>query len=277
VWAASSPDDSPGSWTQSVVADDSVNGNIVGMQLSPGTLDRAGNVWVTYPESPNAYPNYDGAAIRVRWAPPDMSTWSKPITIAVAGGSGNVLAHIVAGDPGHIAVAYFHGKPATKDATGWYLHVARVYDAMSPTPHVVDDEVSSIPTYTGTASELMGACSSGPTAGIQNGLACSRSTDVWGIALDRQCRVHVVWPAISNPAPRAASGTYVSSQINGKPLCGDAAGSAIQPVTRPTKVLGERTPGTLAGTGVGDTSDIALGCLLLASAATIAGRRRLSR
>ena len=46
VWAATSPDDSLGSWVQTPVVDDTTAGNIVGMQLSPGTLDRAGNVWV---------------------------------------------------------------------------------------------------------------------------------------------------------------------------------------------------------------------------------------
>src|SRR5439155_601817 len=80
-------------------------------------------------------------------------------------------------------------------ATAWYLHVSRSYDAMTSLPHIVDDTLSDIPTYTGTASALMGACGSGPLAGIENGLACGRSTDVWGITLDRECHVHVVWPS----------------------------------------------------------------------------------
>ena len=279
VWAASSPDDSPGSWTQSVVTDDSATGNLVGMQLSPGTLDRDGNVWVTYPESPNGYPDYDGAAIRVKWAPPDMSSWSKAITVAPQGGDGNVLTHIVAGEAGKIAVAYFHGQSAPGiTSPAWYLHVARSYDATSATPHFSDDAVSIIPTYTGTASELMGACGSGPLAGVENGLACNRSTDVWGIALDKNCHVHVAWPTVDNKAPHASPGTYVSSQINGRPLCGTGvAVAARQPAPQ---VLGEHrgrtTPpgGTLPSTGVDDGSSMLLGFILALCAALIGRRLR---
>jgi hypothetical protein len=274
VWAATSPDDSPGSWTQSVVADDSAAGRIVGMQLSPGTLDRSGNVWVTYPESPNGYPNYNGAAIRVKWAPPNMSHWSKPITVAPSGGDGNVLAHIIAGDPGKIAIAYFHGQRASGASPAWYLHVARTDDAMSFAPHVVDESVSSIPAYTGTASELMGACGSGPAAGIENGFACGRSTDVWGIALDKDCNVHIAWPAVPNKALHAAPGTYVSSQVGGQPLCGAAAVSHSAQAT----VLGTRRSKGTAGASLPNTgisTSIILGVALLGSAARIG--RRLQR
>jgi hypothetical protein len=271
VWAASSPDDSPGSWTQSVVVDDSATGRIVGMQLSPGSLDRKGNVWVTYPESPNGYPNYDGGAIRAKWAPPDMTTWSKPITVARGGGAGNVLTHIIAGDPGKIAVAYFHGQPATGASPAWYLHVSRSYDAMSSAPHFVDDTLSNVPTYTGTASELMGACGSGPLAGIENGLACGRSTDVWGIALDRECHVHIAWPSVTNKAPHQAAGTYVSSQIGGQPLCGNAAVSSATRKAGATKVLGEQRQAPLPLTGVGDGLE---GFVLVALATGLAVRLR---
>lgn len=278
VWAATSPDDSPGSWTQSVVADDSAVGKIVGMQLSPGTLDRNGNVWVTYPESTNGYPDYNGAAIRVKWAPPDMSRWSKPITVAARGGDGNVLAHIIAGDPGKIAVAYFHGQRAKGASPAWYLHMARSYDAMSSTPHVVDDAASDIPTYTGTASELMGACGSGPLAGIENGFACGRSTDVWGIALDKNCRVQITWPSVPNKAPHASQGTYVSSQINGRPLCG--TGAALKVVGSQTTVLGARRTRGTSGRGLPDTgvgTSILMGGLLVASAARMGRRLRRVR
>jgi hypothetical protein len=274
VWAATSPDDSLGSWVQSSVVDDTAAGNIVGMQLSPGTLDRAGNVWVTYPESPHGYPNYDGAAIRVRWAPPDLSRWSNPITIAPAGGAGNVLAHIIAGDPGKIAVAYYAGLPAPKASPAWYLRVARSDDALGVGPHVATDDVSHVPAYTGTASELMGACGSGPVAGIENGLACGRSTDVWGIALDRQCFVHVTWPSVENEAPGASPGTFVSSQVAGSGLC---AGSTIAPArARTTRVLAKhqaRPRASLAATGVAEgTGERALAFILVATALALGTR-----
>jgi hypothetical protein len=274
VWSATSPDDSLGSWVQSPVVDDTAAGNIVGMQLSPGTLDRAGNVWVTYPESPNPYPDYDGAAIRVRWAPPDLSRWSAPITIAPAGGYGNVLAHIIAGDPGKIAVAYYAGLQAPKASPAWYLRVARSDDALAASPHVSTDAVSHIPAYTGTASELMGACGSGAAAGIENGLACGRSTDVWGIALDRQCNVYVAWPTVKNDAPGTSAGTFVSSQVAGPGLC--ASGTSAPTQRRVTKVLSKhqtRSRGALAATGVADGTGVkALGFILLVSALAIGSR-----
>ena len=65
----------------------------------------------------------------------------------------------------------------------------------------------------GTASELMGACLSGPTATL-NGFACPRSSDVNGIAIDRCGRLLAIWPAQSGEA----KGTYVSQQTRGPRL-----------------------------------------------------------
>jgi len=54
-------------------------------------------------------------------------------------------------------------------------------------------------------------------AGVYAGLRCSRSTDVWGIALDAQCRVMATWPtAIPTEHNRA---TYVTTQTDGDTLC----------------------------------------------------------
>lgn len=223
VWVATSPDGSLGSWTQSLAVDDAVAGNIVGMQLSPGALDRAGNVYVAYPESPKPYPDYDDAAIRVRWAPPDMSRWSAPITIAPTGAPGNILAHIVAGDPGKFDVAYFAGSARSGKSPVWYETVAQVLDGMSPSPTVVTQRLSNVPAYSGSASAMMGACGSGPAAGVENGFACTRSTDVWGVALDRACRLTVSWPsvAVASSATLGAEvdATWVATQTGGSALC----------------------------------------------------------
>jgi hypothetical protein len=77
---------------------------------------------------------------------------------------------------------------------------------------------------------MMGVCGSGPAEGVENGLACDRSTDVWGVALDRQCRLSVVWPVApdgkggsTEGVPGHAPGTYVSTQGAGPTLC--ASGS----------------------------------------------------
>ena len=98
--------------------------------------------------------------------------------------------------------------------------------------------MSDIPTDVGTAPELMGACTNvGPITGIVNGLACGRSPDVWGVALDPStCRPTVVWPAVnvtdkpndsSDDADTAAGsnpGTFVSTQTGGPTLCATTAG-----------------------------------------------------
>src|SRR4029077_3986856 len=67
LWVATSPDNSAGSWTTSLAVDDATTGQLVGMQLAEGTVDDAGNVYVVYPESPGAWPDFSGAAVRVRW------------------------------------------------------------------------------------------------------------------------------------------------------------------------------------------------------------------
>jgi len=67
VWVASAPASGatdPTQWTQSLAVDDNATGQIVGMQLAPGAVDAGGNVYVLYPESPHAYPDYSGAAIK---------------------------------------------------------------------------------------------------------------------------------------------------------------------------------------------------------------------
>ncbi len=235
VWTATSPDNSPGSWTTSLAVDDSTknaaNGgkeHLVGMQLAPGALDSAGNLTVAYPESPNAYPDYNGAAIKAVTLPPDLSRRSTPVTIAPAGGAGHVLPHIVAGDPGKFDFAYFTGveRPGLRPA--WYMTVAQTLDNGA---HVTEKRLSNIPTYTGTASELMGACGSGPEQGVQNGFVCTRSTDVWGVALDNACRLTTTWPTKDNnayavtqkdpafAAPGSDPGTFVATQTGGPAVC----------------------------------------------------------
>jgi hypothetical protein len=220
VWVATSPDNSPGSWVKSLAVDDSDAGNIVGMQLSPGDLDSEGNVYVVYPESPNPYPDYDGAAVKYRYAPPDLSSWSDPVTVSPTGGAGHVLPHIIVGAPGKIDVAYYTGELRGDSPPAWYMWVAQTLDGTSAAPHITERKISPIPTYTGTASQLMGACTKGnPVSGVVNGFTCNRSTDVWGIALDKKCKLTITWPTVHNEAPGSIPGTFVSTQRKGKGVC----------------------------------------------------------
>src|SRR5207249_1134107 len=147
-------------------------GQLVGMQLAPGTLDKQGNVYIVYPESPRAYPDYSGAAIKYVWAPGDLSKWSSPVTVAAAGGAGHVLPHIIAGDPGKLDIAYYTGQPRAGKSPAWYMTFSQVLYGQSSKPKVSTQRLSNIVTYTASASELMGACDqdqSDPTQGVQNG------------------------------------------------------------------------------------------------------------
>src|SRR4051794_14765543 len=74
---------------------------------------------------------------------------------------------------------------------------------------------------------MMGICGTpSPVQGVENGLACDRSTDVWGIALDASCRASIVWPTAgtgqdgtTKGVPGDAPGTYVTTQTDGPALC----------------------------------------------------------
>jgi hypothetical protein len=205
----------PGGWTPHLAVNDTgPPAHIVGMQLAPGAIDTAGNVYVAYPESIHDYPNYDGAAIKVVHASPSaLDKWSTPTVVAKAGGAGNILPHIVAGAPGRIDVAWYHGVKVQGHKPDWYSYAAQSLDALSADPHWTHVRLSKIlGEHNQTASELMGACLQGQTATL-NGFYCGRSTDVNGVAIDKCGRLLVVWPAqIDNGA------TYVSTQVSGPRL-----------------------------------------------------------
>ncbi|MCW3067343.1 MAG: glycosyl hydrolase, repeat-containing protein [Solirubrobacterales bacterium] len=240
IWVATSPDGTAGSWRLSVAVDDSAHANMVGMQLSPAALDSAGNVYVVYPESPRLYPDYSGARVLVRWAPPDLSHWSAPITIAAGGGPGNILTQIEAGDPGRIDVTYLHGDPRPGSSPAWRLAVAQSLDATASVPRVRTVQASQIPAYTGTASQLEAACETSPGAGIVNAAFCPRASDVWGTALTPECRLLVAWAGVANDAPGSHQATYISRQVAGPTLCRSAA-DGKRPVTTPPDCLRSHT------------------------------------
>jgi hypothetical protein len=221
VWVATSPDGTPGSWKDVLAVDDAATGQVVSMQLAYGALDNQGNMYVAYPESPHPYPDLRGAAVKYRYADPDLSKWSDPVSVVPYGGAGSVLVHMAVGDPGKLDIAYFKGADQPEGEPAWYLHTAQTLDARTSSPHFQDVEVSNVPAYKWTASHMMGICADpSPVQGVQNGLTCDRSTDVWGIALDSQCRLTVTWPTVSNDAPNANAGTYVSTQTGGPTVCG---------------------------------------------------------
>jgi hypothetical protein len=264
VTAAAKDTETPGAWTPSLAVDNTASGKISGMQLAPGALDDAGNVYVAYPESVNPYPDYNGAAIKVVHAPADLSTWSKPFTVAPSGGPGNVLPHITAGEPGKIALSWFKGN---SDKT-WSAMAATVVDALAATPHVMTTRLSGVVAEKGTASELMGACLEGPAATL-NGFACGRSADVYGLSSDACGNVVVAWPALD--------ATYASQQVGGTRLRRGVCAQAAAPpkVTKP-----ERQPAAPPASGggslptTGAPAGVAVLALVLLVPALLLRRRR---
>jgi BNR repeat-like domain len=237
VWVASSPSGLPGTWSQSLAVDDAPTGQVVSMQLAYGALDNRGGVYVAYPESPKQYPELGGAAVKLVWQDPDAGgnltdgKWSAPVTLVPTSdpaSGGTNLVHLMAGDPGHIAVAYYRGVPMPGQSKPiWFTRLLHSPDVRAASPEIVDQLVSDVPTHKWTASEMMGVCADPtPVQGIENGVACDRSTDVWGVALDRRCRVSVVWPTAgteqdgaTKDVPGSAPGTYVTTQTGGPTLC----------------------------------------------------------
>ncbi|MHB8584797.1 MAG: sialidase family protein [Thermoplasmatota archaeon] len=230
VWVATSKDEGM-TWTDSLAVDDSSAGNIVGMQVNSGTIDDMGNVYVTYPESPKPYPDYDGAAVKYVWAAGDLAHWSKPTTIepAIGGGAqpgtGHILAHMAAGDPGKLAFFYLTGDGNGTKAL-WYPTVAVTYDGMDAMPNFTYMRVSPIPAWQGTASGLMGVCNPlGPQPfpvsdvnAALNGVRCPRSSDVLGQAIDSTCHPMFVWYDDTH-LDQKLGGTYVTEETGGPTLC----------------------------------------------------------
>lgn len=272
VWVVSAPASqttSPTAWTPHLAVNDTGTGpggasHITGMQLAPAASDTAGNVYVAYPESINDYPDYDGASIKVVHASTsDLDHWSAPSVVAAPGGPGNVLPHIIAGAPGKVDVAYYHGvKSGT--TTRWYSMAAQSLDALTATPHWANVSLSGVVAEPNqTASQLMGACMQGQQATL-NGFACGRAADVYGIALDKCGGLVVTWPA---QAGLPTDGTYVSQQTGGANL-GLCATPRVTHSGGGTSASGDRTStgasGGLANTGTSRwVAVVGLGLLLV--------------
>jgi hypothetical protein len=289
AWVVTSMDGSAGSWRSSLAVDDAPTNQIIGMQLSPGTLDDAGNLYVAYPESAHAYPDYSGAAVKLVWADPSLDSWSKPVTVAAGGQPGHTLVHIAAGDPGKVDLAYFAGEGDPGNPR-WYMELAQSLDAQAPAPTFTHTRLARFPVYQGTASKMMGACQTMPPGEFLNGYACNRSTDVWGIALDPRCNATVTWPVDRglSSVPGVALGTFVSQQTGGSTLCAGprtaapAVASSPSPTASPapaaSPTVGARPLPRLPNTQGGGALPLAALLLLLALVAggTLA-RRQVSR
>ncbi len=223
-WVAYSDDNSPGSWTSTLAFDKRATNQVVGMQLCGLALDTASNAYVACPVSTSAT-DYS-ASIELVTADRTLSRWSAPKTVqTLAGTGGNLLPHVVAGDPGRVDVAFMSSDKAADGKPVWYSTAAQSLNALDATPTFTTTRLSPKPTYRGTANQLMGRCAapgaSTPVDGLYQGLGCSRSTDVYGIALSPQGRLLVAWPSIGSGTLAPAGGkaaTTVIAQTSGPSL-----------------------------------------------------------
>src|SRR3954454_8691922 len=244
VWISQSNDGGQ-TWKNSLAVDDSPTSQIVSMQVAYAGLDTAGNIYVLYPESKGAYPDYSGGGVKYKFAAPNSDAtklqWSGGQTLAQPSGPGHVLVHLAIGEPGQIQAAYwsgFDGGPGGKPV--WYMTSATVLNAFDSQPSVTENRMSNVPADIGTASELMGACvQAGPISGIMNGIACGRSRGVWGVAVSRSCMPMWVWRAVDATASGNDPGTWVSTQTGGASLCSPPAVTQ-QAVTSPGGKAGAR-------------------------------------
>jgi hypothetical protein len=226
VWVATSATGAPGTWQAQVAVDASATHRVVSMQMSPAALDARGNLWLAWSTPPRGFPDDTGAGISVRYADPTLQRWSAPQPVVAQGQPGHVLAQLVAGAPGRLGLVYLTGV-AKAGTTSWYAQVSLVTGALTSHPSVSTVSLTHLPSYRGSATDLMGGgCdpSTSPLATVENNpVTCPRSADVIGIALDRSCRVVVTWPSLS-PASNAVLGastdaTWVTTQTRGPSLC----------------------------------------------------------
>jgi hypothetical protein len=269
VWVATSPDGTAGSWKTSLAVDDSSSHKIVGLQLSYGALDDDGNVYVAYPESRS----HDDltAAVKLVHAPPDLSSWSAPATVAPLG-AGHALVHVVAGARGRVALAYFEAQPDPAGVPLWYSTVAMSTNALDASPTFRTVRLAETPAFKGTVADMEGRCvdEGVPGEGIVEGLFCGRFSDVYGITTDDAGHVVVAWPGQAD-TERVLAGAYVSTQVGGPLLRTHAPGNAaprVSPIS---------TGPTIPATGHDQRPWLPLALVAVAVALGIAATRRAVR
>jgi hypothetical protein len=211
VWVATSPDGSLGSWTTSLAVDTSKTGEYVALQYASIAVDRAGTVFLAYTQS--VKPGDYTSAVRYRTAPAGGTRWGRPVEVPGTRG-GSLFAHVVAGDAGRVALSWLAAR-RDGNAWAWYPQLAVTTTALAARPSFVQAQLSSFPSHAGSPAAMAAACGSGVTAGLQQGLACGRYLDNYGMAVDRAGHAMVVWPAMAAPQGDAPTGTYVVTQTGG--------------------------------------------------------------
>lgn len=206
LWVASSPDGSAGSWTDTLAVDTAAARKFIALQYSGISVDAGSNVWLSYTQSLKA-DDYT-SQIRLRSAPAGGTAWRTPV-IVPGTQVGSLFAHVAAGDSGKVAVSWFQVQDGQ-----WYPWLGVSTNALSAHPSWTTTPLSSSPTHRGTPAAMSAACGSGPTSGLQQGLACGRYLDNFGMAVDRAGRAMVVFPSAID------KGSYVATQTAGPDVRG---------------------------------------------------------
>lgn len=201
VWVATSPDGSLGSWTTSLAVDTASARKFVALQYAGIAVDGGSNVWISYTQSLKA-DDYT-SQVRLRSAPAGGSAWRTPVVVPGTD-AGSLFAHVVAGASGKVAASWLIQRDGL-----WYPQLGVTTNALSAHPTWAVTTLSTEASHKGTPAAMSAACGSGPTSGLQQGLACGRYLDNFGMAVDKAGRAMVVWPSNRQGA------TFVATQTSG--------------------------------------------------------------
>ena len=158
----------------------------VGNDFPALAADVAGNWYVAYSSLTK-----DGSQAWLA-SSSDGKSWREPV--AITSGIGNALfPWIVAGDAGHVAIAWYgsatpgnsNDAKAMKDAV-WNVEIATSFDALSAAPRFATARVTGSPMHAGTIS-THGLDPTDPSAPDRS------LGDFFTIALDPQGRVNVAY------------------------------------------------------------------------------------
>jgi hypothetical protein len=217
IWVATSKDGSVGSWTDTLAFDGAPD--TISASFETAAIDAAGAAYISFSQTAHAYPDFSQAAVRYVFTTDKGQHWSHAVTVTSGSPVGTYDPTVVAGRAGELLIAYDLGVPAQSGGARWSTRFARVSGATTTSPHISRGIVDARPAYAESANAMGGSCASGPLAGAENGLACDRASDDFGITLDRSCRVLVVYPMEANSAPGAAGGTWSALQRAGSRIC----------------------------------------------------------
>jgi hypothetical protein len=214
-----------------------------GQDFAPIAIDSAGNLYVTWAQSPvDASGNVNGpTTIYLASSTNGGTTWTKPIAVSthVSGLKTNVFPWVAAGSAGRIDIVWY-GTPTLGSCPGqpcgagfidgsWNVYMAQSLNATSASPSFTTTKVSEYPAHYGQICEFGIACTTGGDRGLADFLQVQ--TDPSGAA-------DVVWADGANDdfnggetsaliayAQQIGGASLFSGSVSGSSLTGSAPGS----------------------------------------------------